>query len=302
MSEFLTAVGVGLGSGSIYALVALGFVIVYKSMGVISFAQPAFLFSGAVLVSYLSPHVGFYVAVVLGAVGIAVVALGIERVAIRPMVGKAVFVIAIITIGVDIVVRTVASAFLGVHPRSVGDPWGTSAFDIGGVVVQHRHLAAFIAASVIMVALFAFFRFTPMGLAMRATAHDQEAAMAQGVNVGTVFAVSWALAGGLAAVAGVFAATGGQISNSLWVVALVALPVIILGGLDSLAGAVIAGFIIGIAEAIVATYHRDLFNGEVAFLPELTNNLGPLVPWIVMFLILMVRPYGLFGTKEVERV
>ncbi|MDT0203855.1 branched-chain amino acid ABC transporter permease [Nocardioides sp. AE5] len=302
MSEFLTAVVVGLGSGSIYALVALGFVIIYKSMGVISFAQPAFLLSGAVLVSLLSPSIGFWGALAVGVVGIAVLALGVERVAIRPMVGKAVFVIAIITIGIDIVVRTVAGAFLGVNPRYVGDPWGLGSWTVGGVVIQHRHVAALATAAVVMLALFLFFRFTPIGLAMRAASLDQEAAMAQGVNVGTVFAVSWALAGGLAALAGVFAATGEPISNTLWIVALVALPVIILGGLDSLGGAVLGGFIIGIAQALVSTYHRDLFSGDVAFLPELTNNLGPVTPFIVMFLVLMVRPYGLFGTKEVERV
>lgn len=300
MTEFMTAVGIGMGKGSIYALVALGFVIIYKSMGVISFAQPAFLLSGAVLVSFLAPEVGFYGAVALGVVGIAVLALVVERVAIRPMVGKAVFVIAIITIGVDIVVRTVAGGFLGVKPRFVGDPWGLGTLDVGGVIIQQRHLAAFITAAVIMVALFLFFRYTPIGLAMRAASLDQEAAMAQGVNVGTVFAVSWALAGGLAAVAGVFAATGEPISNTLWLVALVALPVIILGGLDSLGGAVLGGFIIGIAQALASTYHRDIFNGDV--LPELSNNLGPVVPFIVMFVVLLVRPYGLFGTKEVERV
>lgn len=300
MAEFLTAVSVGLGAGSTYALVALGFVIIYKSMGVISFAQPAFLLSGAVLVSYLQPNTGFYLAVLLGAIGIAVVALVVERVAIRPMVGKAVFVVAIITIGVDIVVRTVASGFLGVDPRTVGDPWGSGTTTFGDVVVQNRHMAAFVVAAIVVVLLFLFFRFTPIGLAMRAASLDQEAAMAQGVNVGTVFAVSWALAGGLAAIAGVFAATGGPIGRDLWLVALVALPVIILGGLDSLGGAVVGGLLIGVVQAVVSTYHRDLFDGSP--LPELTTNIGPVTPFIVMFLVLLVRPYGLFGTKEVERV
>lgn len=300
MTDFLTAAGIGLGSGSIYALVALGFVIIYKSMGVISFAQPAFLMSGAVLVSFLQPRVGFSLAVVLGVLGIAVVALVVERVAIRPMVGKAVFTIAIITIGVDVVVRTVAGAFMGSDPRSVGDPWGTSTINLGGVVLQQRHIAAFAVTTVVVIALFCFFQFTPIGLALRASSLDQEAAMAQGVNVGTVFAVSWALAGGLAALAGVFAATGGPIGNQIWLVALIALPVIILGGLDSLIGAVIGGLLIGVVEAVVSTYHRDIFDGSP--LPELSQNIGPVTPFIVMFLVLLVKPYGLFGTKEVERV
>ncbi len=295
MTEFLTAVSVGAGNGSIYALLALGFVIIYKSMQVISFAQPAFMMAGAVLVSYLSPVVGFWAAVVLGTLAIALVALVVERVAIRPMVGKATFVIAIITIGIDIVVRVVASAFIGVDPLTIGDPWGLDSWDIGGVTVQHRHVAAVVATTVIVLALVVFFRRTPLGLAMRASALDQEAAMAQGVNVGTVFAVSWALAGGLAAIAGVFAAAGNPVTNSFWVVALAALPVIILGGLDSFEGAVIGGLIIGLAEAIVSTYHSQWF-------PFLDRNIGDLVPFLVMFAVLLVRPYGLFGTKEVERV
>ena len=295
MNQFLTAVAGGLGTGSIYALLALGFVIIYKSMHVISFAQPAFMMAGAILVSYLAPEIGFTAAVVAGALLIALVALVVERVAIRPMVGKAVFVIAIITIGVDIVVRVVAGAFVGVDPRNIGDPWGLETMSVGGVNVAHRHIAAFVAATIIVAALFAFFRWTPIGLAMRAAALDQEAAMAQGVNVGTVFAVSWGLAGGLAAIAGVFAATGGSLDQNLWIVALAALPVIILGGLDSLGGAVLGGLIIGVTEQVVATYHRDLF-------PSLDTNIGGITPYVVMLLVLLVRPYGLFGTKEVERV
>jgi branched-chain amino acid transport system permease protein len=295
MNQFLTAVAGGLGVGSIYALLALGFVIIYKSMRVISFAQPAFMLAGAVLVSYLSPSIGFVPAVVVGAIAIAGVALVVERVAIRPMVGKAVFVIAIITIGIDIVVRVVAGAFIGRDPRQVGDPWGIDAWEVGGVYIAHRHIAAFLVTTVLVLALFAFFRWTPIGLAMRASALDQEAAMAQGVSVGAVFAVSWALAGGLAAVAGVFAASGRTMDQNLWHIALAALPVIILGGLDSLGGAVLGGLLIGVAQQVVASYHRQWF-------PGLDTNIGSITPYLVMLVVLLVRPYGLFGTKEVERV
>lgn len=295
MTQFLGAVAGGVGLGSIYALLALGFVIIYKSMRVISFAQPAFMLAGAVLVSYLSPSIGFVPAVVVGAIAIAGVALVVERVAIRPMVGKAVFVIAIITIGIDIIVRVVAGAFIGRDPRQVGDPWGIDAWEVGGVYIAHRHIAAFLVTTVLVLALFAFFRWTPIGLAMRASALDQEAAMAQGVSVGAVFAVSWALAGGLAAVAGVFAASGRTMDQNLWHIALAALPVIILGGLDSLGGAVLGGLLIGVAQQVVASYHREWF-------PGLDTNIGSITPYLVMLVVLLVRPYGLFGTKEVERV
>ncbi|WP_229055027.1 branched-chain amino acid ABC transporter permease [Aeromicrobium sp. Leaf350] len=295
MTGFLTAFSGGLGQGAIYVLLALGFVIIYKSMKVVSFAQPAFMMAGAILVSYLTPRFGFWLAVVLGTLGIALVALAVERVAIRPMVGKAVFVIAIITIGVDIVVRVVAGAFVGTDPLLVGDPWGLDTVLIGDVQVQQRHIAALIAMVVVVVALMLFFRLSSTGLAMRAAALDQEAAMAQGVSVGAVFALSWALAGGLAALAGVFAAAGNPIDQTFWVVALAALPVIIVGGLDSLGGAVVAGLLVGVVEALVRAYHSDLF-------PNLSTNTGTLAPYVLMMVVLLVRPHGLFGTKEVERV
>lgn len=295
MTEFLTAVSAGTGTGAVYALLALGFVIIYKSMQVISFAQPAFMMAGAILVSHLTPKVGFFPAVLLGTLAIAVIALIVERIAVRPMVGKATFVIAIITIGIDIVVRVVSGAFIGFDPLVLGDPWGLDSVTVGGVHIEHRHIAAIVATAVIVGLLLLFFRLTPLGLAMRASSLDQEAAMAQGVSVGTVFAVSWGLAGALAAIAGVFASAGSPITNNLWIVGLAALPVIILGGLDSLAGAVVGGLVIGITEAVVASYHSEWF-------PFLDKNIGELVPFLVMFAVLLVRPYGLFGTKEVERV
>lgn len=301
MTQFLSALSVGLGSGAIYALVAIGFVMVFKATGVISFAQPAFLMSGAVIVSFLAPMMGFYVGAVLGVIAIAVIALLVERATIRPMIGKAVFVIAVITVGLDIVLRTIAGMFLGDQPRSVGDPWGNDVSVIAGVMVQHRHVAAFITAAVIVIALLLFFRYSSVGLAMRAVASDQEAAMAQGVSASLIFALSWAMAGGLAAIAGIFAATGGPIGNTLWLVALIALPAIVIGGFDSVGGAIIGGLTIGIAQAVVSTYHDQWFDGS-GLLPDLTTNLGPLMPWIIMLAVLLVRPHGLFGTKEVERV
>jgi branched-chain amino acid transport system permease protein len=134
-----------------------------------------------------------------------------------------------------------------------------------------------------------------MGLAMRAAAYDQEAALAQGISVGAVFALSWAIAGGLAAVGGTFAAVGGSVDQNLWLIALVALPVIILGGLDSLPGAVLGGLVVGVLQEVVATYQHRLpawLGGDVTVI----------TPFAVMLLVLLVRPYGLFGTREVKRV
>jgi branched-chain amino acid transport system permease protein len=211
------------------------------------------------------------------------------------MIGRPAFTVAIITLGVDVVIRVVANAFIGIELRQIGDPWGLKSTLLFGIEVQQRHLAMIAAAAVLVTVLFAFFRFTRMGLAMRAAAYDQEAALAQGVSVGAVFAVSWAIAGALAAVGGTFAAIGGSVESSLWLIALVALPVIILGGLDSVPGAVIGGLVIGVLQEVSARFQQDF--------PEwLGGNVSVITPYVVMLLVLLVRPYGLLGTREVERV
>ena len=295
MTELLQTVVRGLGNGSIYALLAVGFVIIYKSMRIISFAQPSLMLAGAVLVSYLVGPVGFYAAVLLAAVGIAVLALGIERTAIRPLVGRPIFVIAIVTIGVDIVIRVIVNGYIGLDVRQVGDPWGLRTISIGSVVVQQRYLAMMATTLVLVAALFAFFRYTRLGLAMRAASYDQEAALAQGVSVSMVFATSWALAGDLAAIAGAFVGTGAGIDQQTWIIAFKALPAIILGGLDSLGGAVVGGLAVGLVESLVATYQPDLA-------PWLGQNFAVVSPYVLMLVVLLIRPYGLFGTPEVERV
>jgi branched-chain amino acid transport system permease protein len=295
MIEFLESVLRGLGLGSAYALLAIGFVIIFKSTGVVSFAQPAMMLTGAVVVSYLSPEVGFFAALALGALALAGLGLFVERTAIRPMVGRPVFVVAIITIGIDIAIRVVANGFIGLGARPIGDPWGLSRVSIGDLDVQWRHIAMMVTTALVLAVLFWFFRYTRYGLAMRATAFDQEAALTQGVNVGSVFALSWALAAGLAAVAGSLLATGTGVDTQLWIITLVALPAIILGGLDSLEGAVIGGLVVGVVESLVGTYQ-----GQLA--PWLGNNFASVSPYVVMLLVLLIRPYGLFGTPEVQRV
>lgn len=297
MNDFLEQVAKGLGSGSIYALLAIGFVIIYKSTLVISFAQPALMVSGAVLVTYLTGNFGlsFWVALPLAMVLTALLGLFIERTALRPMVGKPAFVVAIITIGVDIAIRVVVNRFIGLGARQVGDPWGLSLVDVGGVQVQQRHLWMMLVTAIVVTVLFAFFKYSRIGLAMRATAFDQETALAQGISVATVFALSWAIAGALAALAGTFAGTRVGVDQQSWILALKALPAIILGGLDSIGGAVIGGLAVGVVEALVGQY-------QSAYFPWLGANFALVSPYVLMLIVLMVRPYGLFGTPEIERV
>jgi branched-chain amino acid transport system permease protein len=295
MTELIQSLVRGLGNGSVYALLAFGFVIIFKSMGVISFAQPAFMLAGAVLVTYLVTGMNFYLAVIVAALLVALLGVGVERAVLRPMIGKPVFVISIITLGVDIVIRVIVNGYIGLDVRQLHDPWGLNTVPLFGTEVQERYLVMFGTTMVLVAVLFAFFRYSRMGLAMRAAAFDQEVALAQGVSVGMVFTLSWAIAGALAAVAGVFVSTGAGVDQQLWIIALKALPVIILGGLDSLGGAVIAGLVIGLVESLVGTYGVDIA-------PWMGGEFSLVTPYLVMMIVLLVRPYGLFGTREVVRI
>lgn len=298
MSTFLQATVAGLSLASIYALLALGFVIIYKAMQVVSFAHPAVMLFGAYMVSWFAVDLGvpFVPAVVLGAIATGFLGWLSERAVIRPMIGKPLFSIAILTIGLDIVIRTPINNLIGLDIRTVGAPWGFDSWTVGGANVPHRSAAMIVTALVITVLLFAFFRYTRVGLAMRATALDQEVALAQGINVGRIFALAWMMAGSMAAVAGMFAASDlAGLSASTYIVGIKALPAIVVGGLDSINGAVVGALVIGLAEAYTATY-------QSAHLPWLGNNFSQVIPYVVLLAVLLIRPYGLFGSPEVERV
>lgn len=300
-ARFIQMLADGLGNGAIYALLAVGFVVIFKSTGVISFAQPALMVAGAVAVSLFGTElgVGYIPSVLLGMAFAAVLALVVERAALRPMVGRPPFVAAIVTLGVDIVIRNITNQVIGVTPKQVGDPFGFGSFAVGGASVSHRDVAAFVVSLVLLAALFAFFKYSRTGLAMRAAAFDQEVALVQGINVGTVFALSWAMAAALAVVAGVFLAGESGVNQQTFTGAFKALPAIILGGLDSIGGAVIGGFAVGVVEAAFATYQGV---GPGQFLSFLGNNFSVVSPYLIMLIVLMVRPFGLFGTPEIERV
>ncbi len=300
MTQFLQTLAGGLSLGSIYVLLALGFVIIYRATSIVSFAQPAVMIFGTYWTVYFATVIGvnFWISVVLAAIIGAAGAALIERVVLRPLVGRPEFSAVMVTIGIDIVLRTITHDLIGLQQRQTGDPWGlTSILNVRGVAIAHSDIAAFVVAMVITTVLLTVYQRSRIGLAMRATSLDQEAAMAQGIPVGRMFGLAWALAGALAAVAGTFLASTGNndLSQSTYVFALNALPVIILGGLDSIKGAVVGGFIIGIAQEMMAIYQPSIA-------PWLGENFSIVTPYAVMLLVLLVRPHGLFGTAEVRRV
>ena len=297
MNEFLQATVNGIATGAIYALLALGFVIIYKSSGVLSFAQSGLMILGAFWVVYFSSvlALNFWVAVVLGVLLSAAIGVAIERSMLRPMVGKPAFSVAILTIGLNIALTVIGFDLIGVQIRSLGDPWGIQTVAIGELVVSRKDIATIIASVIVVGALLAFFRYSRFGLAMRATAIDQETALAQGIPVALVFAVAWAMAAGLATIAGVFLGAGTGVTAAIGVRAIRALPAAVIGGLDSIPGAIVGGLIVGLAEAYTVAYQAE-------YLGFLGQNFSTAVAYVVMFLVLLVRPYGIFGTREVVRV
>lgn len=313
----------GLALGAVYALLALGFVIIYKATQVLSFAHGALSAVGAYLVSYFAVvwNVGgrvaggapqtiqFFISAIIGVGAAAVVGIVIERLFIRPMIGQPIFSIAMITIGLDIMLRTIGNDFIGqganrslgqtslATGETIGAPWGLSNFDLGGITIPHSYLATIVVAVIAMVGLALFFR-SRTGIAMRATAFDQEAAMAQGISAGKIFALAWGIGAALAAVGGAFAAVPPRnfgVNNFTAFIALRAFPAIILGGLDSIVGAVVGGFAIGLAEVLTGHY-------LASFTATLGVGFNTIVPYLLMLLVLVVKPYGLFGTPEIRRV
>jgi branched-chain amino acid transport system permease protein len=298
MTDFLQLCFAGVALGARYALVALGFVIIYKATGVINFAQGAFVALGAYLAYNFSTTWGmpFALAVPLAIAVAAMFGMAIERVVLRRVVGRPAVAVIMITVGLLFVMDQLITTIWGDRTLDLADPWGISTVSVGGVVLAVTDLWTIVLAGAVVGAFFAFFRYSGLGLAMRATAIDQEAAMARGISVRRVFAASWAISAGVAALAGVTLAAGpARLNPAVGLVALAAFPAMILGGLDSPSGAVLGGMIIGVSQVLTQGYQPE-------YAAWLGNNFHAVMPYVVMVLILMVRPYGLFGTRQVRRL
>ena len=306
MTIFLQATFEGLALGAVYSLVAIGLVLIYKAMDVLSFAQPALAVVGAGIISALAVDRGinFWVAFILALIMTGIIGTLSERIFLRPMVGEPVFSVAILTLGLDVLYRTVLDNWIGVNPRYMGDPiytWGEfGSITIGGVILKFQEIGALITAILAVLFLGYFFKVSKYGLAMRATSFDQETSLAQGINVGRIFGLVWFIAGILAAFAGFFI-TGGfnLLTQASFVSAFRALPAVVIGGLDSIPGAIVGSIIIGLTQGYVAYYQFPFqeFTGI-----NLGNGFSLLAPYLIMFVILIIKPDGLFGTEEVERV
>jgi branched-chain amino acid transport system permease protein len=296
VTQFLSLLLNGISLGAIYALIALGFVIIFKASEVVSFTHGSLLLLGAYAIARLADPLGFLPAVLVGVLMTALAAFLVERLIINRLRGAPVISLAIVTIGVDIILLTELIRRIGPDILNIPHPWGGDSVRIGGVGISENRLIAMGVAGVLIVAFFVAFKYSSWGVAMRASAEDGEAAALMGIRQGRVSALAWVVAGVLAAVAALFlvgAPTPG-VSAAAYTVALRAFPAAILGGLDSTGGALVGGLLIGITEAMAAGYQEQL--------SFLGRGFGEVAPYVVMIVVLLVRPSGLFGTKELTRV
>ncbi len=290
MNLFLQLTISGMTNGAVYALVALGFVLIYKSSDVINFAQGELLLVGAYLAFFFVAQLGLAwpIGVLLALLVAAGLGILIERLVLEPLIGEPIISVIMVTIGLSSLLRAIVNGIWTPRPRLFPSFIPSTDVHILGAVVSADRLWA-IALSFALLALFTlFFRRSSEGIAMRAVADDQQAALSMGISVKRVFAIAWSIAAVTATVGGIMLANIIGVSGDISRIGLRVFPVVILGGLDSIPGAIIGGIVIGLLEAWTGGY--------------LGQGLSQVLPFVVLVLILMVRPYGLFGQEIIERV
>jgi branched-chain amino acid transport system permease protein len=313
VTKFFQLLASGAALGAVYALVCLGFVIIYRATGVINFAQAGFVVLGAFLTYNATDRWGlsFGFGVVVAALMGGLIGIVVERVVLRPMSGQPVYAILLVTVGVLLLVEPLVTSIWRDVPANIETPFGLEKFSIGDVQILQINVVTIVLAAVVLGGFFAFFQYTKYGVAMRATAVDPEAALMQGINTNAVIALSWGIAGVVAVLAGTMLPSGAGPAPSLQfagiaIIALKALPAMVLGGLDSPLGAIVGGMVVGIAELLTSGYQSDFVEGSVGEFLHAKDWLEPgfvqVMPWLIMLVVLLVRPYGLFGTRQVERL
>lgn len=290
MDTFVQLSVTGLANGAILALAALGFVLIYKATGVINFAQGQFLVIGAYVVYAAIATFGLHWSLGIAAGVLVAIALGVavERLVLRPLVGESVVSVIMVTIGLSSLLQAVVQIIFGVQPRRMPPFIPAGRTTLAGVVVPVNRLWAIGAAAVVLVGFTVFFQRSRHGIAMRAVADDQQAALAMGISVKRIFALAWALAAVSAVIGGLLLANLAGVSGELAAFGLIVFPVVVLGGLDSIPGTIVGGAIIGLLISYTAGY--------------VGGGLQQVIPYVVLVAILMVKPYGLFGQVRIERV
>ena len=294
MTFFLDLFVNGLMIGMMYALVALGFVLIYKATSVVNFAQgDLMMFGGYIAAALIVLHkLPLLVALPILLGTMVVLGFIVERGVLRPLVGQQVISVVMVTIGLAQVFQGLAAMLWGAQTKNIPLPIRLDPYVIWEIYISPVNLVAAVVSGIFLVAFAWFFRKSRMGIAMRAVANDQQAAMAVGINVRFVFALSWAIAGIAAALGGILWGNLIGVDTQLALVGLKVFPAVILGGLDSIPGAIVGGLIIGAIESVAAGYVD----------PYVGGGTKDFLPYVVMIVALMIRPYGFFGREIIERV
>ncbi len=282
----------GLSMGSIYALVALGFVLIYKSTSILNLAQGEFLMVGAYICLSLTLDYGlnFFTSFMITMVFSVLLGLLVERMILRPLIGEPIISVIMVTLGLTYVLRGLVIMVWGNDIRQF-NVFPQQPIDLWGVKLSYLYLWS-MGVSLLLLSFFGvFFKYARTGIYMRAVADHQTAAQSMGISVKRIFAISWCIAAVVSSIGGILVGNIAGVGVDLSYIGLKVLPAVILGGLDSVLGAIIGGLVVGVLEFLSAGYLDP-------YIPAINE----VFPFIVMVVVLMIKPYGLFGTKEIERV
>ncbi len=294
MDILIQVIITGFATGGLYGLIALGFVLIYKATSVLNLAMGEFMTLGAFICFTVLTQikVPFSLALLLTLAAAIVLGILVERLILRPLIGEPIIAVIMITIGLGVILKGLMYMVWTPTFRNFPEIFPPEPLDLNFAVVPSGLLWGFVFAIIATIAFLLIFKFSRTGVAMRAVASDQQAALSMGISVRRVFALAWCFGAMAAVIGGIVIGNISGISVYMGDIGLKVLAVIILGGLDSIGGAVLAGFIIGILENLTGLYIDPLVGGGAK----------DVAPFFILVLILMIRPYGLFGKELIERV
>jgi branched-chain amino acid transport system permease protein len=279
--------------GAMYALVALGFVLIYKATDAINFAQGEFvMLAGFIATTVLAAEMSVWVAIAAAILGMIALSFALERAVLRPLLGRPAVAVIMATIGLAAILRGLPPITVGAQTRALELPIGDDPIFVWTAVIPPIQLVGVIVSIAFLAAFTVFFLKSRMGIALRAVADNQQVAMAMGINVERYFGIAWAMAGIVSALGGIIWGSMLGVDTQLALIGLKVFPVVILGGLDSIVGAVVGGLIVGVVESLAAGYLD----------PYVGGGTKDFAPYVLMIITLMFRPYGIFGTHRIERV
>ncbi len=280
----------GLAIGAIYGIIAIGFAVIYKTTGLVNFAQGEIAMIVAYIAWTISTTLSGNVFVVTGGALVAAVLLGlvIERVVMRPMLGEPVFSTVMVTIALAVILRSSINFIWDAYPQALNLGVGRDIVRVGAVGMRTGQIAVIVMLLALLAGFWLFFRYSRYGIAMRAVAGDDRTALLMGISTGRVHAVAWAASAAISGIAGIFFAITYDVSPAMYEIGLKSFPATILGGLDAVIGSGFGGLLIGVAENLAGGY--------------LGSGTKEIAGFAMIIVILMVRPFGLFGQRDIERV